>query len=593
MIEVYEDILKYSRSFGSKRIIPEGIKKLEQLKGKEIIEDIKDIISNTDILTAAYTRIKGNKGIDTPGSDNKTLDGISMEMFKSLQKEIRTGMYKFKPARMIEIPKANGGVRKLGIPCARDKIVQEAMRMVLATIYEANFEETSHGFRTGHSCHTALNYIRMRFGERRWFIEGDISKCFDSFDHKILIDKIRERIKDQVFIDLLYKSLKAGYIEQGAYKEANLGTPQGSILSPILANIYLHDMDVYMKEYKKNFDKGTRKKTNPEYTKILRDKNIKSKAERLKIIHMNHITSSIETDGELKRLSYVRYADDFLIGIIGSKKDCEEIRENVKKFLEEKLKLNLNLEKTKITNAINDRAKFLGYEIHITPLNKRTYTKKVVRNKTIKVQVNTRPLFSAPIDKIKEKLYEKGYTSNKREGTRVGRLIHYTDGYIIQHFASIWRGIANYYSKATNFGRLSSIYYILTYSCLLTLVSKNRLKTKRKGVLVYGMPMKVGEIRFPAWGKPNINSQIQVFDVDRFIEDMSKRTQRTLDLLTNECSICGSTDKVEMHHIHAIRKNKGRDFLSTQERNMKRRQIPVCQSCHNKIHKGEYQGPKL
>lgn len=575
MIMIEALISKYSRSFGSKRIIPEGLKKLEQLKGKEIIQDLKDIVSDIDILIAAYTKIKGNKGIDTPGTDNKTLDGISSKEFAKLSLEIRTGAYQFKPAKVIEIPKAKGGTRRLGLPCARDKIVQEAMRMILAVIYENKFLETSHGFRQGHSCHTALEYIRIKFGERRWFIEGDISKCFDSFDHKLLIAKIKLRVKDQVFIDLLYKSLKAGYIEQGVYIDSIKGTPQGSVLSPILANIYLHELDVYMEEYKNSFNKGLRKRTIPIYNKILRSGKttegiLKEPINRLKYIHNNRIYASIETDENFKRISYVRYADDFLIGVIGSKKDCEKIREDIRIFLLEKLNLYLNMDKTKITHPIKERAKFLGYEIHITSLSKRKYSTRLRDGVTIKVLSYTRPLLSCPIDMIKDKLYEKGYTKDKKEGTRVGRLIHYTDAYIIQHFSSIWRGIANYYSKASNFGRMTSIYYILTYSCLLTLVSKNGLGSKRKGVKVYGMPMAVGDTKFPAWGKPIVKSTVQIMDIDKFIDNMSNRTHRTIELLSESCSICGSIDRVEMHHIHAIKKNKGRDFLSTQEKNLKR-----------------------
>lgn len=437
---------KYSRGLSSKRIMPEGIKKLEQLRHSNIHLDIKDIIANVDLLIAAYTNIKGNKGADTPGIDSQTLDGINKEAFEKMKKEIRTGSYKFKPARIVEIEKANGGVRKLGIPSAKDKIVQEAMRIILEAIYEKEFLGSSHGFRTGYSCHTALNYIRLKFGERKWYIEGDISKCFDSFDHAILINKIKEKIKDQVFIDLLYKSLKAGYIEQGFVKRTNKGTPQGSILSPMLANIYLHELDEYIENMKNDFDKGNKQKTNPVYGKILRDKSpygmsFKTKLDRLKYIHKNKISATITNDPNYKRLSYVRYADDFLIGVIGSKKDCEIIRNNIKEFLENKLKLSLNLDKTKITNASSDRANFLGYEIHTTPINKRPIIKVTrLRDgvlKTLSVYSNTRPLFSVPISKIKDKLYEKGYTKNKKEGTRVGRLIHNTDTYIIEHFSAL------------------------------------------------------------------------------------------------------------------------------------------------------------
>lgn len=523
-MQMMETFIKYSRSFGSKRIIPEGIKKLEQLKYTHTHLDLKDIIANVDILIAAYTNIKGNKGAETPGLDNETLDGINKEAFEKIKKDIRTGAYQFKPARIVEIPKSNGGTRKLGIPCAKDKIVQEAMRMILEAIFENSFSQSSHGFRSGHSCHTALNYIRIRFAERKWYIEGDISKCFDSFDHKLLVDKIKERIKDQVFIDLLYKSLKAGYIEQGLLKIGNKGTPQGSILSPILANIYLHELDLHMEKMKIDFDKGVRSKANPEYTRLIRSKNM-SKEERLRFIHKNKIFPRLPNDPCFKRLSYVRYADDFLIGIIGSKEDCLTVRDSIKVFLENNLKLILNMEKTKITNSSTERAKFLGYEIHSTSINKRPFIKvsrmRAGKLNTITEVKNSRPLFSIPIDRLKEKLYEKGYTKDKKEGTRVGRLIHNTDLYIIEHFSALWRGIANYYSKATNFSRLSSIYYILTYSCLLTLVSKNKLRTKRKGVIKYGMPMKVGETQFPKWGKPLPKTKVEIYNIER-----SERTNK-------------------------------------------------------------------
>lgn len=329
-------IMKYSRNYSSKDNMPAGIKKLEQLgiERKDKYKNLKEIISDIDVLKAAYAKIKTNKGAMTSGTDGKTLDGISNKIFEIIQKEINTGAYKFKPAKIVEIPppylggysiekeipKSNGGKRKLGIPCAKDKIVQEVMRMVLEMIYEKEFKETSHGFRTKHSCHTALNYIRLKFGQMKWYIEGDISKCFDSFNHKLLINKLELKIQDQTFMDLMYKSLKAGYIEQGLLKNINLpplpggaklrGTPQGSVLSPILANIYLNDLDIFMKELKEEFDKGKKAKANPEYTKIMKMNKL-SKLERLKLIHKNKIETSISNDPNFRRIQYVRYTPFF------------------------------------------------------------------------------------------------------------------------------------------------------------------------------------------------------------------------------------------------------------------------------------------
>lgn len=603
-------LLKYSRSYSSKNIIPAGIAELEQLIKENQLDQTKinknvyKIVSNIDILKLAYLNIKKKSGGNTPGSNNETLDGLTENWLFKTQKEINTGSFKFKPTRRIDIPKANGKTRPLGIPSPRDKIIQEAMKLVLEAIFEPTFLECSHGFRPGKGCHTAINYLKMKNGERKWFIEGDISKCFDTFDQKLLVNFLQKRIKDQVFIDLIYKALKAGYIDfNNIFHKTEIGTPQGSIISPILCNIYLHNFDDWMMKYIKIFDKGTRRKVNPEHLRIIRNLKGIELAKATRELRKKKIPVTQPNDPSYKRLSYVRYADDFLIGVIGNYQDCKNIKIDINEFLKTNLKLNLNLEKTSITHASTDRAKFLGFEIHITPIDKRAI---IVRNNKegipIKVQQTSRPQISAPVSKIIEKLKERKYCRGKNNNpTRAGRLIHSTNSQIVDHFRVLWLGIANYYSICSNFAALNQVYYILYYSCVLTLASKLRLKTKRKVLNKFGKNINIKNEAgktltfFPSWGKPELNKKtwMETISPVNLIDKISKFTNRTTDQFNEPCKICGATKSIEMHHIRHLRKNNSKDYLTQTMININRKQVPLCQSCHNKIHAGLYDGPKL
>lgn len=600
---------KGSRFLSSRKVTPAGLQKIEQLikdnKDTTFLNKnlIKDILCDIDVLKLCYLKIKSKPGNMTPGVDNLTLDGVNNELFEEIKKGINTGSYKFNPAKRIYIPKKNGSLRPLGIPSPRDKIVQEAMRIILEAIFEPTFLECSHGFRPNKSCHTAINYIRMKFGGYKWFIAGDISKCFDTIDQKILKGIIDKRIENQNIKELLNKCFKAGYIDFNKnFKETPEGTPQGSIISPILSNIYLNELDKYMVKYKTSFDKGKSARANPIYTKLIQG-DLDEKT-RSKEIYSKKINPKKTNDPNYKKLIYVRYADDFLIGIIGSKKDCVKVREDIANFLREELNLELNLEKTKITHAIDSRAEFIGYEIHQTPIEKRPRIKRLSkRNTIIRVNQTTRPLISAPVSKLVEKLKIEGYSKNNNEPTSQGKYIHHPTDYIVNKYASIWRGIANYYSNATNFGALNQVYYILLYSCVLTLARKLNLGTKHKVFSKYGPLLTIKNNKdeviasFPKWEKPKLARKdwgSQTLPVD-LISKISKYNIRSLEIFDQPCKICGSTEKIEMHHVRHLKDtlNKKQDYLTDMMRKMNRKQIPVCQNCHNKIHKGEYSGPKL
>ena len=364
-------LAKGSRDISTKVSLPAGFEKLGNLKELNSTDKttvntkVLDLLSDIDILIAAYSKLKSSPGNMPPGIESETLDGINRPWFDKLKKEIRTNSFQFRPARRIEIPKPNGkGTRPLGIASPRDKIVQGAMLLILEAIFEGSIVTHAHGFRPGKGCHTALKEIKGTFSSVNWFIKGDISKCFDTFDHKILVHLVSKRVNDKGFIDLLHKALRAGYMFQGQFYSPELGTPQGSIVSPILCNILLHGLDEFVLDLQKNFQASKRRKTNPVWRKLTR-------AGKIKEVHDKNIGSRLHIDSSYKRLKFVRYAYVFLIGVIGSKADCVEIRDKIHHFLLNELKLNLNLDKTKITHSRQDKAHFLGTDVSITPLEKR------------------------------------------------------------------------------------------------------------------------------------------------------------------------------------------------------------------------------
>lgn len=608
---------KGSRLFCSKVLEPTGLSKLLQLtslnkaNAQHVNTSVSRILADPEILLAAYSNIKSKPGNMSQGSDKQTLDGINLEWFQQTSAEIATGRFEFKPVRRINIPKPKGGTRPLGIASPRDKIVQEAMRMILEAIFSNQFSPYSHGFRPGRSCHTALNQVMLKFGHVNWFIEGDISKCFESFNHSVLIDAIKAKIVDQVFIDLIYKALRVGYIDtSGVFKSGKLGTPQGSIISPILCNIYLDKLDKWMEKLIAAFDKGKRRKQNPEYTKLTRGNSKRSpedRRQRMRFIHENNIRQSLANDPGFKRLRYVRYADDILLGVIGSKADCTFLRDELAKFLQRELKLTLSLEKTKITHAITDRAFFLGTEIRMTPYGKKQIRRVQKGTDTRITKVSTRPQLLAPIDKIVAKLSHKKFCRHGLRGrpTRVGKFIHLNLDMIIHQYLTVARGLLNYYSFVDNYARLRArVLYILLYSCALTFASKLKLHTLKKVFTKFGPKLSIkdkdGKVissfdctLFPTSAPGFKSSQSDPFAI---IDRVVAATQRTRKRMSTECSVCRSKHNLEMHHVRHLRKAgaavKG-DFLLAHMVRMNRKQIPLCSNCHHQVHRGLYDGRRL
>ena len=578
-------------------------------------ERLYRLLFNEELFYVAYQKIASNGGSTTKGSDGRSIDEMSLARIETLIASLKDESYQPHPSRRVHIPKKNGKTRPLGIPAFEDKLVQEVVRMILEAIYEGHFETTSHGFRPKRSCHTALLHIQKTFSGAKWFIEGDIKGFFDNIDHDVLVGILRERISDDRFIRLIRKFLKAGYVEDWTFHNTYSGTPQGGIVSPILANIYLDKLDKYVKEYIRHFDMGTKRRPGKESNDLANErkrtvrklKKIKDGTEkaalvaRLKAIEQERAAfpSGDEMDGSYRRLKYIRYADDFILGVIGSKEDALRIKEDIKSFLSESLALELSEEKTLITHT-GKSAKFLGYEITVTRNNhqrrdvqgrlRRTYGKRVRLN----VSMAT----------LRDKLLEYGAMEIKlRNGKEIWKpkcrsgLIFNDDLEILDRYNRETVGFCNYYLIANNCVVLHNFRYIMEYSMYKTFAGKYR-STVRKINKKYRLNKlftvkyeQKGVIKSRTFYKTSFKRRTTAFNGSCDIEPYSiadvSRTNLTDRLKAEKCELCGATGKLIMHHVRNLKDLKGKESWKRLMSARKRKTIALCPSCHRLRHLGK------
>ena len=578
-------------------------------------ERLYRILFNEELFYVAYQKIASNGGSTTKGSDGRSIDEMSLARIETLITSLKDESYQPHPSRRVHIPKKNGRTRPLGIPAFEDKLVQEVVRMILEAIYEGHFETTSHGFRPKRSCHTALLHIQKTFSGAKWFIEGDIKGFFDNIDHDVLVGILRERISDDRFIRLIRKFLKAGYVEDWTFHNTYSGMPQGGIVSPILANIYLDKLDKYVKEYIRHFDMGTKRRPGKESNDLANErkrtvrklKKVKDGTEkaalvaRLKAIEQERAAfpSGDEMDGSYRRLKYIRYADDFILGVIGSKEDALRIKEDIKSFLSESLALELSEEKTLITHT-GKSAKFLGYEITVTRNNhqrrdvqgrlRRTYGKRVRLN----VSMAT----------LRDKLLEYGAMEIKlRNGKEIWKpkcrsgLIFNDDLEILDRYNRETVGFCNYYLIANNCVVLHNFRYIMEYSMYKTFAGKYR-STVRKINKKYRLNKlftvkyeQKGVIKSRTFYKTSFKRRTTAFNGSCDIEPYSiadvSRTNLTDRLKAEKCELCGATGKLIMHHVRNLKDLKGKESWKRLMSARKRKTIALCPSCHRLRHLGK------
>lgn len=573
---------------------------------------------NPDFYLLAYKNIYANGGSMTPGVNGITIDGMSSQRIAKLIESLKDRSYQPNPARRTYIAKKNNPAKKrpLGIPSGDDKLVQEVIRMLLESIYEPNFSDASHGFRPQKSCHTALTKIQKTFTGAKWFVEGDIKACFDSFDHHVLIDILRKRIDDEAFISLMWKFLKAGYMEQWQYHMTYSGTPQGSGMSPILANIYLNELDRYMGEYKARFYKPTRT-ANPAHRnmaskifyykakndKVWDDLSVEEKKECARTLRqMRSEQRKLPThpvqETSYKAIQYVRYADDFIVGVIGSHEDAKKLKQDLTAFLKEKLGLTLSAEKTKIANTA-ENARFLGYDISVSRSQDIKRLKNGKRQRVYSGVVQLR----MPLEKWTAKLLEYGAIRIKKDESGKerwktmprGKLINRTDIEILSRYNSEIRGLYNYYAIAGNVSTLNHFSSRMKYSMLKTFGSKYRCKVRK----IKERYVKNGEFTVAYKTKSGMKESVYYHDGFRkktepalgqvdmldIYKKYDKPNSLAIRLHTNKCELCGTDcDGLEMHQVRRLKDLNGEQEWERIMLQRRRKTLAVCPSCHIEIH---------
>lgn len=604
-------ILKTCKTYGKSERVLKALSDHSQSSDYKY-ERLYRYLFSEEMFAVAYQRIYAKQGNMTPGTDGKTIDEMSLERIERLIVSLKDESYQPHPARRVYIPKKNGKKRPLGIPSFEDKLVQEVVRLLLEAIYEGHFEGTSHGFRPHRSCHTALGMIQKSFAGAKWFIEGDIKGFFDNIDHNVLISILRERISDERFLRLIRKFFNAGYVEDWKYNKTYSGTPQGGIISPILANIYLDKFDKYIKEYAAKFRKGDRRSINPEYWRLnnkknrLKQKLQKTSDEQMRKNYLYEIAQLSKQmlstphkdamDADFRRLQYVRYADDFLISVIGSKSECETIKADITQFMREQLKLELSDEKTLITHA-QDKAKFLGYEIFI----RKSDAVKRNRDGVLKRDFNGAVVLTLNSAVIQKKLTEY----NALEVRNIdGKDIWWSkprrymtpmkpEDILAQYNAEI-RGLYNYYSLAANVSKeCASFAFIMKMSMFKTLgwklntsARKVRQKYQKDKDFVIPYNDAKGKQKYRVFYNEGFKKRNAQFDVDydKLPQTMYVPYPSLVERLKDgRCELCGKDGKVVMHHVRTLTKLKGNNEWEKLMLQRHRKTLVICEDCNSMI----------
>ena len=554
---------------------------------------------NKELYLMAFGRIYANHGAMTPGATKETADGMSMDKIDTIIEAIRHERYRFSPVRRMFIPKKNGKLRPLGLPTWSDKLVGEVVRLLLEAYYEPTFSGHSHGFRPGRGCHTALRDVEKTWTGTVWFIEGDISDCFGSLDHEIMVQILAEKIHDNRFLRLVRNMLRAGYLEDWTYHETPSGAPQGGVISPLLSNIYLSKLDSYVETVLiPGYTRGKHRRNNPEYKRIeSRMRRARTRGDRKAVRQLRHelrqIPSGDPQDPGFRRLRYSRYADDHLLGFIGPKAEAEAIKDQLARYLRGELALELNQDKTLITHARTRAARYLGYEIIVQHAND-----KLTNGRR---EVNGVAALRVPLDVIKAKraLYRRHGKAWHRPA-----LQNLDDHDIIQAYGAEYRGITGYYMLAHDVWRFGALRWDAETSMLKTLAAKHQstvakmvAKYKAKTDTPYGQRM-CFEARIRRANKPDLVARFGGIPLVRktgavLIDRLPgppphPRKELINRLLTRRCELCGNPGKVESHQVRKLASlgaaGPGQPAWAAKMAKKRRKTLIVCATCHEVIH---------
>jgi group II intron reverse transcriptase/maturase len=558
---------------------------------------------NPQLYLLAYGRIYSNHGAMTPGATEETVDGMSMGKIGRIINAMRHERYRFKPVKRVYIPKKNGKRRPIGLPTWGDKLVGEVIRLLLEAYFEPIFSARSHGFRPGRGCHTALREVAVTWTGTTWFVEGDVSDCFGSLNHDVMITTLAEKLHDNRFLRLIQQMLTAGYLEDWVWNATLSGAPQGGVVSPILSNIYLHKLDVFVETVLiPEYTRGKRKKVNPAYQKVklaLERAHKRGDRETYRKLRrrLRSLPSGDPNDPDYRRLRYCRYADDTLLGFTGPKTEAEEIKQRLAGFLRDELKLELNEAKTLVTHAKMDAARFLGYEITVQQANDKVTRGRRAANGVIELRV--------PRDVVKAACarYMRGGKPARRSA-----IVNQHDYVIVNTFGAEYRGIVQYYLLAGNVHRLHRLHWVALTSLLKTLackydstVSKIAARYQTKIETPHGLRacFEATVTRDPGrkplvarFGGIPLRRQKNAVLHDRIPDRIAYPRKELITRLTRgDCEFCGRRGDVRVHHIRALAdldaSGLPRPAWADIMAKRRRKTLVVCADCHNHIHAGE------
>jgi group II intron reverse transcriptase/maturase len=561
---------------------------------------------NPQLYLLAYGRIYANKGAMTPGTTPETVDGMSLRKISRIIEAMRHERYRFRPVRRVHIPKKNGKTRPLGMPTWSDKLVGEVVRLLLEAYYEPTFSGRSHGFRPGRGCHTALREVVNTWTGTTWFVEGDIADCFGSFDHDVMVGILSEKIHDNRFLRLLRNMLMAGYLEDWRWGATLSGVPQGGIASPVLSNIYLHKLDEFVdKTLVPEYTRGRLRAKNPEYRKVEQAiATARRKGDRAQVRalyrRLHSLPSQDPRDPGYRRLRYCRYADDTLLGFAGPKAEAEQIRVRLAQFLRDDLKLELSPDKTLITHARTQRARFLGYEVSVASRSYRT-RRPDASDKRNRRSLNGMIVLHVPPLAVKAKA--SPYLSRGKPARR-NPMVNDSDYNIVARYGAEYRGIVQYYLLAGDVFRLHRLRWVMETSMLKTLASKHRstvtkmaARHKAKVMTPHGLRTRfearverAGRKPLVAWfGGIPLKRQKQAVLTDRLHAGPVYPHRQLVDrLLKGRCELCDRTDNIAVHHVRALadlyRPGQPQPAWAAVMAKIRRKSLLVCGDCHDTIH---------
>jgi group II intron reverse transcriptase/maturase len=568
------------------------------------VADLYRQLYNPYLYLRAYGRIYANDGAMTPGSTPETADAMSLAKIYQIIDDLRHERYRWTPVRRTYVQKKNGKLRPLGLPSFSDKLLQEVIRSLLEAYYEPQFSDLSHGFRPQRGCHTALSQIEHTWKGTHWFIEGDIKACFDQLDHSVLLKILAEKIHDNRFLRLIKHLLQAGYLEEWRYHTTLSGAPQGGIVSPILSNIYLDQLDHFVETHLiPQYTQGCKRKDNPAYRHISRQitaarKNGEHQKAQKLLRLAQQLPSRDPYDPNYRRLRYIRYADDMLLGFTGTRTEAEQIKNHLGRYLQETLKLELSQEKTLITHAHKQAARFLSYDI----------TTQYRNDKLAKDgywHINAQIALRVPKEVVKKKT-----PAYRQAGKPLRRLslASCSDYTILKTFQDEYRGFVQYYLLASNVSWLSGYKWMVQQSLTHTLAAKyhstTRTMAKRfqaivdtphgprkclEATLERGNGKKPLVARFG--GIPLVrNPEARVVDQVPTVMAYERR-EVVRRLIASACELCAIKD--EQCVVHQVRRlaelaamGKDRPLWAQIMLKNRRKTLIVCQACHAAIHDG-------